>query len=977
VGGRYSKALASIFLILLLSFSIVSISPNSAFAQERDAKLVPESNNRPGYTGQQNSGTSQLPPDYPPGLERAGFTRVISSVTSEGDISDIKQKGCSVINRLNEATSFFCPSELVDTMDNVRPVKMYQLQDKLQDEQIGADLVWDMGFDGGPNQSQWPISVAVLDTGVQDNHIELDGKVFNTQDFTNDIFPDGDWKDYGGHGTHVSAIIAGKGVNTLGNPLNQAKGVAPGVDLMVGKVCTILSGCPEDAIIGGLEYAAGQAEVINMSLGGGLSSEENCDNDGDPIVTKVNELAAAGTVIVIASGNDGSSNAISYPGCASGVIAVGAVDINDNIASFSNQGPAVDIVAPGVHTMSAWSCNDFSASLDCNSNWYYYADGTSMATPHVAGVVALILDKNPTWTVDQVKEALYNTAIDLPGTGDGNGRVDAYAAVNYQPVPEEDTTAPEINANPISDPFELTLTDQYSESCTATDDDPSYVDNCNVLSGGIDTSILGAQSVTYTADADPSGNTPTDVVISSNIQDTTKPVISLVGSSTINLVKNVDSYTEYGANVTDNNKDTMNNADVNGDTVDTTILGTYIVEYDASDPSSNVANMVARTVNVVAGDAPVITITGNNPESVIVGDPYSDAGATANDTEDGDLTGSIIVTNNVDTSTIGSYIVDYDVTDASGNTASESRTVNVVQDTPPVLTILGDNPMTLELNIDTYSEEGATAIDSEDGDISANIITSGTVVESIIGTYLVSYEITDSSQNTVSGIRTVDVVDTTLPVITLIGDAVMSLTVGDTYNEPGATVSDNDSATPAATISGDIVDTYTAGTYLVTYDVSDPSGNAADTVKRTVNVGGVPGTLHIADLVSEASGKKNWNAKVTITIHGNNHELVNGAFVLGTWLDESGTPIGAGDCTTDSSGQCMVNLSTKGTELTYSVSDVYADEYDSYNSADNEVSDSITMANNGGSGGDSGGGGPDCTQRPDHPKCVSQSNKSS
>ena len=88
-------------------------------------------------------------------------------------------------------------------------------------------------------------------------------------------------------------------------------------------------------------------------------------------------------------------------------------------------------------------------------------------------------------------------------------------------------------------------------------------------------------------------------------------------------------------------------------------------------------------------------------------------------------------------------------------------------------------------------------------------------------------------------------------------------------------------------------------------------------------------------------------------------------------------PIGAGDCTTDSSGQCMVNLSTKGTELTFSVSDVFADGYDSYNSADNEVSDSITVTNNGGSGGDSGGGGPDCTQRPDHPKCVAQSNKSS
>ncbi len=198
----------------------------------------------------------------------------------------------------------------------------------------------------------------------------------------------------------------------------------------------------------------------------------------------------------------------------------------------------------------------------------------------------------------------------------------------------------------------------------------------------------------------------------------------------------------------------------------------------------------------------------------------------------------------------------------------------------------------------------------------------------------------------------------------------MSLTVGDDYIEQGATVTDNDLATPEATVGGDNVDTSTAGTYVVTYYVSDPSGNT-DNASRTVNVSEAPATLHIADMISETSGKKNWNAKVTITIHGNNHNLVEGAFVQGTWYDENNTPISSEDCTTDSIGQCQVTESTKGTSLTFTVIDVSASGFESYNPDDNEVSDSITVTNDGGSGGD-GGGGPDCTKKPDHPKCETK-----
>jgi hypothetical protein len=114
--------------------------------------------------------------------------------------------------------------------------------------------------------------------------------------------------------------------------------------------------------------------------------------------------------------------------------------------------------------------------------------------------------------------------------------------------------------------------------------------------------------------------------------------------------------------------------------VDTSTVGTYTLSYDVTDTNGNVATTVTRTVNVVDTTVPVITLLGDEVVTIEVGTTYTDAGATALDNYDGDLTTSIVVTGSVDTSTVGTYTLSYDVTDTNGNVATTvTRTVNVVE----------------------------------------------------------------------------------------------------------------------------------------------------------------------------------------------------------------------------------------------------------------------------------------------------------
>ena len=295
------------------------------------------------------------------------------------------------------------------------------------------------------------------------------------------------------------------------------------------------------------------------------------------------------------------------------------------------------------------------------------------------------------------------------------------------------------------------------------------------------------------------------------------------------------TYTDAGSTALDNYDGNLTSSIITVNPVDTSVVGVYTLTYNVTDTNGNVALEVTRIVNVVDTTVPVITLTDEATVTIEVGSTYTDAGATALDNYDGDLTSSIVEVSTVDATTVGAYTVTYNITDANGNAAAEvTRTVNVVDTTVPVITLTGDATVTIEVGL-TYTDAGSTALDNYDGDITSMIVEVSTVDTSVVGVYTVTYNVTDANGNAaVEVTRTVNVVDTTVPVITLLGYATVTIEVGSTYTDAGATATD---------LSGEIsviytgtVDTSVVGTFTVTYNATDASGNEAAAVNRTVNV---------------------------------------------------------------------------------------------------------------------------------------------
>lgn len=159
--------------------------------------------------------------------------------------------------------------------------------------------------------------------------------------------------------------------------------------------------------------------------------------------------------------------------------------------------------------------------------------------------------------------------------------------------------------------------------------------------------------------------------------DTTAPVITLNGASTIDLNYG-DTYNELGATATDNVDGDLTASIVISGNVDTNTVGSYTVNYNVSDAAGNAATQVSRTVIVSDNTAPIITLIGSSSVNLNVGDTYNELGATATDNVDGDLTSSIVITGSVNTNVAGTYIRNYNVSDAAGNTATQvSRSVTV------------------------------------------------------------------------------------------------------------------------------------------------------------------------------------------------------------------------------------------------------------------------------------------------------------
>ena len=381
----------------------------------------------------------------------------------------------------------------------------------------------------------------------------------------------------------------------------------------------------------------------------------------------------------------------------------------------------------------------------------------------------------------------------------------------------EDTTAPVITVagtNPVTHELGTTYTDA---GASATDLSGAITVTTN---GTVNSDAVGSYVLTYIA-TDPSGNTQT-ASRTVNVVDTTAPVVTVTGDNPA-TVELGTTYTDAGATATDASGTVTV---VTSGTVDTDTVGSYTLTYTSTDASGN-AGTATRTVNVEDTTAPVITVTGDNPATHEYGTTYTDAGATATD-----ASGTITVeTNGEVNADVGSYILTYVASDASGNTATATRTVNVVDTTPPVITVLGENPATVEYG-SNYVDAGATATDLRDGTVT---VTSSSVSSTtIVGEQTITYTATDAAGNTATATRTINVVDTSGPVITILGDDPVTVEYGSDYVDAGATASDlQDGTVDVVTTSNS--STTTLGLQYIFYTATDSSGNETQ-VFRTLNV---------------------------------------------------------------------------------------------------------------------------------------------
>ena len=298
-------------------------------------------------------------------------------------------------------------------------------------KRIEADKAWSITT--GKNVTTGAgIGIAVIDTGIDYSSPELTIDTAHAWNFINNT---NNAKDDNGHGTHVSGIAAAKKDNGVG-----IAGVCPDCKLLPIKVLDSTGSGTVSAIINGINYVAKHAvkwgiKVINMSLG--IPGASLSSTLMSAFANAINYATSQGVTIVAAAGNSNQDVNTLYPASLSNVISVGATDVNNTRASFSNWGSALDLTAPGVDILSLHAAGtSFGAGSIVDPN-YVRASGTSMASPFVAGTVALLKARYPALTLNDIYQRLAQSATDLGTAGFdssyGYGLIDAYRALTINP----------------------------------------------------------------------------------------------------------------------------------------------------------------------------------------------------------------------------------------------------------------------------------------------------------------------------------------------------------------------------------------------------------------------------------------------------------------------------------------------------------------------------------------------------------------
>ncbi len=297
--------------------------------------------------------------------------------------------------------SYIPTSEVVKPMQTSEQVIPYGV------ELVKAPEFWDMYGKRGEG-----MKVCVIDSGLRTTHEDLIAGDLSGSSDSSVVTP---WDGFSGsHGTHVTGTIAAQD-NTVG-----VVGVAPDASIYVVRIFSDSGSASASIFMQGLNACArAGVNIINMSLGGpGSSTAER---------NLLQSLKDSGILLVAAAGNTASTNnRVQYPAGYESVMSVGAIDENLEIAIFSSHNNQVDIVAPGVGVLSTTAARDTS---------YSQYDGTSMAAPHIAGVAALLWSQFPEKSVDEIQNALSQSAQDLGACGRdrlfGHGVVDVMAAAAY------------------------------------------------------------------------------------------------------------------------------------------------------------------------------------------------------------------------------------------------------------------------------------------------------------------------------------------------------------------------------------------------------------------------------------------------------------------------------------------------------------------------------------------------------------------
>lgn len=299
---------------------------------------------------------------------------------------------------------------------------------------LSQTVDWGLTFSGVPEAWQRArgrgIKVAVLDTGCQIDHPDLEGQVLAARDFTGSRFGAADRQ---GHGTHCAGIIA-----AIDNQRGVV-GVAPEASLIVAKVLGDDGSGGGDSVAAGILWALSKgSDIFSMSLGSPEPSAE--------IRAALEQVVAAGKFVICAAGNDGRPNSVGYPAAWDDLaVCVGAIDSDGKLANYSSLGRQVDCAAPGTNVTSTFP-----------GGRYVSMDGTSMATPFVAGAVALLLSAcrqngNCPRSQGELIELIHGTSDDAgipgPDTGFGWGLIDPrklLAAVEKPPPAPPSTGGSEL-----------------------------------------------------------------------------------------------------------------------------------------------------------------------------------------------------------------------------------------------------------------------------------------------------------------------------------------------------------------------------------------------------------------------------------------------------------------------------------------------------------------------------------------------------